>query len=111
MSNLGALYNEAESLKDDGKFEEAIAKLKELLEQDDTHVLPPLALAVVLGQVNNHDDAVKHAQRACELEPTEAFNFTALSVTSQRAWAGTQRQEYIQLAEDAMARAHMLQGQ
>ena len=110
MSDLSALYNEAESLKDEGKFEEAIAKLNEILGQDDTHVLSHLALAVVLGKVDKHEDAVKHAQRACELEPTEPFNFTALSVTSQRAWAGTQRQEYIQLAEDAMARAHAIQG-
>ena len=47
--------------------------------------------------------------RACELEPEEAFNFTAMSVTYQRAFAGTQNAEYIHRAEDAMAKAHALQ--
>ena len=45
-----------------------------------------------------------------EIEPEDAFNFTAMSVTYQRAWQGTQNNEYIQLAEDAMAQAHNLQG-
>ncbi len=46
--------------------------------------------------------------KACELEPQDSFNFTALSVTYQRAWAGTQDQQYITKAEDAMAKAQML---
>ena len=111
MSDLNTLYNEAEVLKDAGKFDESIEKLNSILANDESHVLSHLALAVVLGKVNKHEDAIRHAQRACELEPTEPFNFTALSVTSQRAWQGTQKQDYIQLAEDAMARAHALQGQ
>ena len=111
MSDLNTLYSEAEASKDAGKFDESIEKLNSILANDESHVLSHLALAVVLGKVNKHEDAIRHAQRACELEPTEPFNFTALSVTSQRAWQGTQKQDYIQLAEDAMARAHALQGQ
>ena len=109
MSDVTALYNEAEGLKDGGKLEEAIAKLQELLAIDDSHVLSHLALAVIYGRVNQHEKAVEHGQKACELDPTDAFNFTAMSVTYQRAWQGTQKNEYIQLAEDAMARAHALQ--
>jgi hypothetical protein len=45
------------------------------------------------------------------LEPSDPFNFTALSVTYQRAWAGTQDQQYIAKAEDAMAKAQQLQAQ
>ena len=110
MSTAKELYNEAEKLKDDGKYDEAVAKLKEVLEQDESHVLSHLALAVVLGKLGEHEQAVKHGQRACELDPKDPFNFTAMSVTYQRAFAGTQNHSYIQLAEDAMARAHMLQG-
>jgi tetratricopeptide (TPR) repeat protein len=104
------MYNQAEKLKDEGKNEEAITQLQQLLESDPKHVLAHLALAVLYGKVDQHEKAVEFGQKACELDPTDPFNFTALSVTCQRAWQGTQRQEYIQAAEDAMARAHQIQG-
>lgn len=110
MSDVNAMYNDAEKLKDEGKLDEAIAKLNELLASDSSHVLSHLALAVIYGRVNQHEKAVEHGNRACELDPSDPFNFTAMSVTYQRAWQGTQKQEYIQLAEDAMAKAHALQG-
>lgn len=109
MATAPELYKEAEKLKDEGKFDDAIAKLQETLEVDESYVLAHLALAVVYGKVDKHEDAVRHAQRACEVDPQDAFNFTALSVTFQRAFAGTQNHQYIQLAEDAMARSQMLQ--
>ena len=110
MSDVDEMYREADQLKDDGKLEESIAKLNEVLAQDDSHVLSHLALAVVLGRVGEHEKSVVHGKRACEIDPNDAFNFTAMSVTYQRAWAGTQNQQYIQLAEDAMARSRMLEG-
>ena len=109
MSDLHSLYSEAEKLKDDGNLEEAISKLQEIIEQDDSFILAHLTLAVLFGRVNKHEEAVQHGEKACELEPNEAFNFTAMSVTYQRAFAGTQNHQYIQKAEDAMARAHMIQ--
>ena len=110
MSDVDELYREADKLKDDGKLEESIAKLNEGLALDESHVLTHLALAVILGRVGEHEKSVVHGQRACEIDPNDAFNFTAMSVTYQRAWAGTQNQQYIQLAEDAMARSRMLEG-
>ena len=110
MATAAELYSEHEKLKDQGQYEEAIAKLEEALREDEKHVLSHLALAVLLGKVGRHEQAIEHGKRACELEPNEAFNFTALSVTFQRAFAGTQNRQYIQFAEDAMARAHALQG-
>ena len=111
MATVEELYAEAEKLKDDGKYDESVAKLNEALAEDADHVLAHLTLAVVLGRLDRHEDAIKHGQRACELEPNDPFNFTAMSVTFQRAFAGTQNHQYIQLAEDAMAQAHMLQAQ
>ena len=109
MPTASELYNEGDKLKDAGNLEEAIAKFEAALAEDPGHALSHLALAVVLGRVGRHEEAVEHGQKACEIEPNEAFNFTAMSVTYQRAFAGTQNHHYIQLAEEAMARAHMLQ--
>jgi tetratricopeptide (TPR) repeat protein len=109
MADLTAMYDEADRLKDEKKYDEAIEKLNAVLAEDENHVLAHLALAVVYGRVNKHEDAVRHGQRACEIEPEEAFNYTAMSVTYQRAFAGTQNQEYIRLAEEAMAQANALQ--
>jgi tetratricopeptide (TPR) repeat protein len=102
MADLHELYNEAEKLKDQGKLEEAIAKLHELLQQDDGFALAHSALAVLCGKVGRHQEAVAHARKVCELEPNDPFSFTAMSVTYQRAGM-------IPEAEEAMARARMLQ--
>ena len=109
MADLTAMYDEADKLKDEGKHDEAIEKLKAVLAEDENYTLAHLALAVLYGRINKHEDAVRHGQKACELEPEEAFNFTAMSVTFQRAFAGTQNRDYISLAEDAMAKANALQ--
>jgi tetratricopeptide (TPR) repeat protein len=110
MPTSDELYNEAERLKDDGRPDEAIAKLEELLAADEAYALAHSALAVLLGRVGRHEEAIQHGQRVCELEPNDAFSFTAMSVTYQRAFAGTNNREYIALAEEAMARSHMVQG-
>lgn len=108
MNEVDQRYNEAEKLKDSGKREEAVAILQGILETHPDHVLTHLTLARLMTQMGNHDEAIRHGLKACELEPEEAFNYTAMSVTYQRAFAGTGERRYIQLAEDAMARAHSL---
>ena len=50
MPTVNELYKEHEQLKRDGKNEEAIAKLEELLKQDEKHVLAHLALSVLYRQ-------------------------------------------------------------
>ena len=102
------LYDEADKLKMEGKLEEAAAKLEQALEVDENYALAHSALAVVLQRLGKHDEAVKHAQRVCELEPDDPFSFTAMSVTYQRAYAGTNNMDFIRLAEDAMERSRQL---
>ena len=111
MSDVHTKYNEVEKLIDDEKYEEAIAGLTEIVAEDDSFVLAHLALARVYTKTGQHDLAIQHGEKACELEPTDAFNFTAMSVTYQRAWAGTQEQQYIAKAEEAMAKAQSIQAQ
>jgi Flp pilus assembly protein TadD len=103
MPSNEQLYDEADRLKDAGQLEEAAAKLNELLAQDANYALAHSALAVVYTRLKRHAEAIEHAQRVCQLEPNDAFSYTALSVTYQRAGK-------IPEAEDAMARARTVQG-
>lgn len=109
MPDPALLYDEADMLKDAGKLDEAVAKLEEALAADSNYALAHSALAVVLQKLGRHEEAVQHAKRVCELEPNDPFSFTALSVTYQRAFAGTQNMQFIRLAEDAMEQSRMLQ--
>lgn len=100
------LENEAEALKNEGKNEEAIAKINEALGIDEGFVRGHLALAVLYTKTQDFERACAHAEKAVELEPGDQFNMAALSVTYQRAFEGTQDRGYIQKAEDALARGH-----
>lgn len=97
------LYTEADRLKDSGDLEGAAKKLEELVAHDAGYALAHSALAVIYGRMRRHDEAIEHAIKVCELEPKDTFSFTALSVTYQRAGR-------IPEAEEAMARARMMQG-
>lgn len=96
------LYDEADKLKDAGKLDEAVGKFNEILKNDPNYALAHAALAVVYTRLKRHDEAIKHAQTVCRLEPNDPFSFTAMSVTYQRAGK-------IPEAEEAMARARMMQ--
>lgn len=109
MSEITEKYNRAEKLKDEKKYDEAIALLHEILAEDENHVLTHLTLGRIFTLTEDFDKAIEHGQKACELEPNEPFNHTAMSVTFQRVFAGTQDPKYIQLAEDAMAESRRLE--
>jgi tetratricopeptide (TPR) repeat protein len=109
MAELHEMYDEAERLKDEGHFDQAVAKLEAILAADESYALAHAALAVLMTRLKRFDDAIRHAQRVCVLEPNDPFSFTALSVTYQRAYAGTNDHRYIHAAEDAMARARQIE--
>ena len=77
MPTTEQLYDEADKLKDAGQLEEAAAKLNELLATAPDYALAHSALAVIYTRLRKHDEAVKHAVRTSELEPNDAFSFTA----------------------------------
>ena len=109
MSTIVERYNAAEKLKDEGKLDEAVALLNGILEDEPAHVLTHLTLSRIYTLQGNFEPAIAHGRKACELEPNEPFNYTALSVTFQRSFAGTQDTKYIQMAEDAMAESRRLE--
>jgi len=104
MATAEELYDQATALKHAGKLDEAVAKLEEILQADPNHVLAHSALAVNCQKLHQPEKAIEHAKRVAELEPNDPFSFTQLSVIYQRCGR-------IPEAEDAMARAHALQGQ
>jgi tetratricopeptide (TPR) repeat protein len=110
MSTSSQRYNAAEKLKDAGELDKAAELVEQLLADDPNYVLGHMMLGKIYVDLGKYDQAIEHNQRAVELEPNEPLNYSALSVSYQRAWEGTRDPRYIQMAEDAMARSHRLHG-
>ncbi|HUG94332.1 MAG TPA: tetratricopeptide repeat protein [Planctomycetaceae bacterium] len=102
MATADQLYDEATKLKDQGDLDGAVARLREIVAIEPNHVLTHQALGVYLQKLGEFDDAIHHARKVVELEPQDPFSYTQLSVIYQRCGR-------IPEAEDAMARAHVLQ--
>ena len=98
-----AMYDAATALKDAGDLEAAVEALQKILEIDNDHLHTNMALGVYLQKLGRIDEAIKYAIRVTEIQPEDPFSFTQLSVIFQRCGR-------IPEAEDAMARAHVLQG-
>jgi predicted Zn-dependent protease len=99
--NPRELYDQADRLKDQGRLPEAAEVLGQLLAAQPDYTLAHRALAVILGRLGRHDEAIQHALTACQNEPNDPFSYTQLSVTYVRAGK-------IPEAEDAKAKAHLL---
>lgn len=96
-------YSAAEKLKDDGDLAGAVAALETLVAEEPEFALAYSALGAWCTRLERHEEAVRHARRACELQPQDPFSYTALSVACMRAGLITE-------AEDALARSRTLQG-
>ena len=95
-------YEAAEKLKDVGDVAAAVAAMEEVVRDHPEYALAHSALAAWCTRLERHDEAVLHARRVCELEPNDAFSFTALSVACMRGGRITE-------AEDALAKSRLLQ--
>jgi Flp pilus assembly protein TadD len=84
MATASELYDQANDLKVQGKLTEAITKLEEAATLDPDHAPTHSALAILHQRLGNNDKAIQHAIRVTELEPTEQFSYTQLSVIYQR---------------------------
>lgn len=103
MSDLNALYDEANRFKAEGKLQEAVDKLREILAVDENYVLAHTALAVHLQKLGFNTEALAHAKKVVELEPNDPFSHAQLSVISQRCGR-------IAEAEDALAHSQRMGG-
>jgi len=101
MANLNAMYDEATALKEEGNLEAAVAKLKEVLAEDEGFVLAHTALAVHLQKLGHNEEALAHAKKVVELAPDDPFSHAQLSVISQRCGN-------IEAAEDALERSNTM---
>ena len=79
------MYDQAIALQAEGKVEEAVGKLHDLLKEDPDYALAHAALSKFNSLLQKHDEAVEHANKVCELEPEEPFSFIAMSMICQKA--------------------------
>ncbi len=98
MATADELYDEAHALKEQGDLDATVAKLREILEIDESYLLAHAALAVHLQKLGQLEESIKHAIRVTEIDPNDPFSFTQLSVIYVRCGR-------IQEAEDAMAKS------
>ena len=101
MADLNAMYDEATTLKEEGNLEAAVAKLKEVLAEDEGFVQAHTALAVHLQKLGHNEEALAHAKKVVELDPDDPFSHAQLSVISQRYGN-------IEAAEDALERSNTM---
>ncbi len=102
MPTNAQMYDAASKLKDEGKLDEAVAKLQELLAASPDYALAHSALSVYLGRLGRHAEAVAHARKVCELEPNDPRSWVSASVVCVKAGM-------IEEAEFAKAKAAQLQ--
>jgi Flp pilus assembly protein TadD len=84
MPTPDELYDLAVNLRDQGDKPAAIAKLEEAIGLDPNFAIGHGMLAKLYADLAEGDKAIAHAKKVVELEPDDAFSYTALSVIYQR---------------------------
>ena len=102
MPTPNQLYDQAADQRDKGDKEGAVAKLEAAVAIDPNFALAHGMLAKLYADLAEADKAIAHAKKVVELEPDDAFSYTALSVIYQRCGR-------IPEAEEAKARAYYKQ--
>jgi Flp pilus assembly protein TadD len=84
MPNANELYDLAVDLRDQGDKQGAVAKLEEAVSLDPKFAIGHGMLAKLYADLAEAEKAIAHAKKVVELEPDDAFSYTALSVIYQR---------------------------
>lgn len=95
------MYDEAIELQQAGQVEEALDKLRELLNQHGDYALAHSALSVFYSKLEKHDEAVEHSAKVCELEPEDPFSFVAMSLICQKAGRMAEAEQALMKARQA----------
>ena len=102
MPTPNELYDQAVDLRDQGDKAAAVAKLEEAVALEPAFAIGHGMLAKLYADLAEADKAIEHARAVVEIEPDDAFSYTALSVIYQRCGR-------IPEAEDAKARSYSKQ--
>ena len=85
MPTIDERYDEAIKLQESGDLDGAVGALEAVLADQPDYALAHAALSVYYGKQENHDKAVEHAEKMCELEPDDPFSHMAKSIVCQKA--------------------------
>ncbi len=110
MATADQLYDEAIGLQQDGKLEEAVSKLEDILVSNPDFTLAHAALGVFYGKLGRPDEAVEHAKRVCELDPEDPFSFMAMSLICQRSGRIAEAEEALGKAMEKQWAAQRVNG-
>ncbi|MCL4193364.1 MAG: tetratricopeptide repeat protein [Thermoguttaceae bacterium] len=102
MPTHDEIYDQAIVLQQEGKLDEAVGMLQDLVAEAPDYALAHAALSVFYSKQEKYPQAVAHARKVCELEPEDSFSFIALSLVCQKAGM-------IPEAEQAMFQARQAQ--
>jgi len=105
MPTSDAIYDEAIELQQQGRLDDAVGKLHQLLEQDATYALAHAALSVFYSKLEKHDEAIEHGKKVCELEPEDPFSFVAMSLICQKAGRLAEAEQALMQAREAQIAA------
>jgi len=106
MPTKEEMYDGAIALQQEGNLEQAVGKLQALLGQAPDYALAHAALSVFYSKLEEHDQAVEHAQKVCELESDDPFSFVAMSLICQKAGRLREAEEALMQARQAQLAAY-----
>ena len=106
MPTKEEMYDEAVAIQQKGNLEEAVGKLRELLDAHPDYALAHAALSVFYSKLEKHDEAVEHGQKVCDLEPEDPFSFVAMSLICQKAGRLQEAEQALMQARTAQVAAH-----
>ena len=101
MSTKSERFDQAITQQQQGNVEGAIEQLDALLGDEPDYALAHAALSVFHSRQGNHEKAVDHGQKVCDLEPTDPFSFVAMSLICQKAGKTAEAEQALMQARQA----------